>query len=314
MRAFTIESFGGLDRLLPTDLPRPEPGPGEVLVRTVAAGVNPADLQLIAGRFRDDFPHRYPLVPGWDLAGVIESLGQGATRFRKGESVWAAARANASSGCYAEYVRLPEKLVAPMPRKLLHEEAAATPVAGTAALLAIERFPALGARHNLLIHGVAGGVGHFAAQLGRQSGARTLGTMLPTDLDTVGPLGISAGIDATRADWVAAVREHCPDGVDLLIDTVGGRLLHGCYDALREGGRVVSLVETPDGEELAKRGLSGDFLAVESDGADLERLGQIVDLNRLRPNVDRIYPFARAREALEHLQAGGVRGKLVLNL
>ena len=137
MRAIAIDEFGGPEKLRQMALPRPRPEKGEVLIRVVSAGVNPVDCEIREGKLRDTFKHRFPLIPGWDVAGVVEEFGEGASRFRKGDRVWAYARKpTVQGGCYAEYVSIPEKSVALMPAKLLFEEAAAVPLA---ALVRCER-------------------------------------------------------------------------------------------------------------------------------------------------------------------------------
>ena len=315
MRAIGIREFGGPEKLQQISLPRPKPQRGELLLRIVAAGVNPVDCKIRAGLLRDAFPHALPLIPGWDAAGVIEEFGEGVSGYRKGDRVWACARRHAVHwGCYAEYARVPETGVAIMPSKLLFEEAAAMPLAGLAAYQALSADGGIGPDSTVLIHGAAGGVGHLALQLARDAGARVYGTAGPDSQSFVAGLGATAGIDYTREDFTDAIHRHCPDGVDVVLDTRGGQVLSRSYGVLKPGGRLVSLVEQPNAETAAQAGVRARLLEVEPDAEQLGLLAQRVDQGQLRPTVQKIFGLDQAAEAHRVQEAGHVRGKLVLNL
>ncbi len=315
MRAIAIDRFGGADTLSARDLPRPAPAAGEILVRVVAAGVNPVDWKIREGLLQGMLPHAFPLIPGWDVAGVVEELGPGVTRFRKGEKVWAYARKpTVQHGCYAELVALPEAQAATMPTKLLFEEAAAVPLAALTAMQALSMVSGLGGQHRVLIHGGAGGVGHFALQLARNAGARAIATAGPANQAFLAQLGASTAIDYTAQDFAAVVAAQAPDGVDLVLDTVGGDTLERSYPLVKAGGSLVSIVEEPDPSKLRAPGARARFHFVEPDAAQLDALRAAADANRLRPSVQRIFPLAGAADAQELSRAGHVRGKLVLNL
>jgi len=314
VRAMAIEEFGDLDRLKSMDLPRPKPDRGEVLVRVVAAGVNPVDWKIIEGRLRGALPHAFPLVPGWDVAGVVEELGEGASRFRRGERVFAYARKPVVQwGTFAEYVALGEEFVALMPSNLLFEEAAAVPLAALTAHQALLK-GALGSGKTVLVHGAAGGVGHFAVQLARNAGARVLGTASAANQAFVVGLGAEAAVDYQREDFRQAVRRVAPEGVDLVLDTVGGETLERSLEVLKPGGRLVSIVDRPDPSRCEQRGVAGDFVFVEPNGEQLKQLAGLVERGRLKPHVSRIRPLGEAAAALAESRAGHVRGKLVLAL
>lgn len=315
VRCIAIREFGGPDKLEAMDLPRPRPEKNELLVRVVAAGVNPVDCRIRAGLLEDVAPRAFPLIPGWDVAGVVEELGEQATRFRKGDRIWACARKpTVQWGCYAGFVAVPESGVALMPSKLLFEEAAAFPTAGLAAWQSLSDEAFVAAGKNVLVHAAGGGVGHFAVQLACAAGARVFGTARTANHEFVLGLGAAAVIDYTREDFREALRRDCPEGIDLVLDTVGGDVQTRSLDVLRPGGRLVSLVHPPDAETGATRGISGQFLSVEPDGQQLVHLGRLVDQRRLRTNVQKIYTLAQAADAHRALEAGHVRGKLVLNL
>ena len=243
MRAVAIESFGGSERLRLTDVPRPRPSRDEVLVRTVAAGVNPVDWKIREGFLADRSPHAFPLVPGWDVAGVVEEIGESISRFRKGDKVWAYARKPVVQwGTYAEFVAVREDHVALMPSKLLFEEAAGIPLAALTAYQALFVHARVESGMTVLVHAAAGGVGHFAVQLATHAGARVYGTASSANHPFVLELGAVGAIDYGREDFREGVSRLCPDGVDVVLDAVGGDTQHRSLDVVKAGGSLVSIV------------------------------------------------------------------------
>jgi NADPH:quinone reductase-like Zn-dependent oxidoreductase len=312
MRAIAFEEFGGPDKLRPMALPRPKPERGEVLVKVVAAGVNPVDWMIREGGLAPYLAHRFPVIPGWDVAGVVEEFGAGATRFRKGDRVFGCARKpSVQWGCYAEFVSVPEPALAAMPAKLLFEEAAGVPVG---LLTAAQCLRGLRAGQTVLIHAAAGGVGHFAVQLAKHAGARVFGTAGSTGQSLILGLGAEAAIDYTREDFRVAFRRACAEGADLILDAVGGETLARSYELLKPGGRLCAIVDEPDAAAAAAHGAGARYLTVEPDGARLEELAPWFDRKKLRVQVHKIYPLAKAAEAQAASQERHVHGKLVLNL
>lgn len=315
MRAIAIRQFGDPDSLKPMALPRPLPAKGEILIRVMSAGVSPVDCMIRSGRLQQHIPHQFPLIPGWDVAGVVEEFGQNAGRFRRGDRVWACARKpTAQWGCYAEYVSVSEDHVSAMPTKLLFEEAASVPLALLAAEQCLFSRPGLGEGRTVLIHAAAGGVGHFAVQLAKLRGVRVIGTGGSASQSFILGLGADVAIDYTREDFREALKRHCPDGADLVLDLVGGQTLARSYEAVKRGGRLVSLVDEPDEEVAQSLGITTHSQFVEPQGDQLSRLARAFDQQQLRTHVQKIYPLARAAEAHTVLEAGHVQGKLVLNL
>ncbi len=317
MRAMAIDGFGDPGKKLKaTELPRPRPGRGEVLIRVVAAGVNPVDWKICRGVLREMFPHRFPLVPGWDVAGVVEEFGEGAAqRLRKGDRVWAYARKpTVQWGCYAEYVTLPEANVGLMPSKLLFEEAAAVPLAALTAWQCLFSLRALEPGSTVLVHAAAGGVGHFAVQLAKRAGATVFGTCGTDKQAFVLSLGADAVIDHANQSVGDVVRTRRPDGVDVVLDCVGGEVLEASYDLVKRGGHLVSIVDNPDSGVARERAFRADFVFVEPSVEQLDILAKQVDRGELKPHVDKIHQLADAAEALATSEQGHVKGKLVLAL
>lgn len=315
MRVIAIDSFGGSERLVPRDLPRPRPGKGEILIRVVAAGVNPVDFKIREGMLAELMPHAFPLVPGWDAAGVVEELGEQSTRFRRGDRVWTYARKpTVQWGCYAEYVAVPEESVAPMPTSLLYEEAASVPLAALTAFQALFGKPGLELGSQVLVHAAAGGVGHFAVQLAHRAGAEVYGTAGTANQGFVMELGAAGAIDYTKEDLSEAAKRHCAEGFDLVLDGVGGETLEASYELVRPGGRLACIVDAPEPERAKARGIHAHFLFVEPEAEQLRTLARMVDEKTLRTHVQKIYALSDAAQAHDEIEAGHVRGKLVLNL
>jgi NADPH2:quinone reductase len=315
MRAVAIEEFGGPEKIQGMDLPRPKPSKGEVLVRVVAAGVNPVDWKIREGKLAGWLPHAFPLVLGWDAAGVVEELGEGATRFRKGDRVWTFARKPVVQwGCYAEYLAVAEESVALMPSKLLYEEAAAFPAAALTAFQALFDRPGIESGSRVLVHAAAGGVGHFAVQLAKHAGAFVYGTAGPDNQAFVMELGATGAIDYRKEDFVEAAQRDCPGGFDLVLDGVGGETLTRSYDLVKPGGRLVSIVDEPDGEKARERGVGAELHVVSPSAEQLGIISRLVDQGSLRCHVQRIFRLAEAAEAHKLGAEGHVRGKLVLNV
>jgi len=308
MKAVAIHGFGGPEVLTLTDLSRPKTERGEVLVRTVAAGVNPVDWKIREG-LQANRPHAFPIIPGWDLAGVVEELGEGCQRFRKGDRVFAYARKPVVQwGTYAEYVAVPERHVALMPARLLFEEAAAIPCAALTAHQALTR-AALAPGATLVVLNGSGGVGHFALQLARAAGARSLATTGPRNQEFVLSQGAEAGIDYTRDALAASVLARFPGGADVVLDAIGGEPLVDALEAVKPGGVIVSVVDMLAPEAVRQRGIRFERISSEASGDQLALLAK-----KVRPHVQTIRPLAEAARAQEESRAGHVRGKLVLSL
>jgi NADPH:quinone reductase len=314
MKAMAIHAFGGPEGLALTDLPRPKPERGELLVRTLAAGVNPVDWKIGEGRLSPAVPHGFPLIPGWDVAGVVEELGEGCQRFRKGDRVFAYARKpHIQWGTYAEYVAVAERHVALMPPSLLFEEAAAMPCAALTAQQALAR-AGLASGATLLVLNGSGGVGHFALQLARNAGARSMATTGPRNLEFVMSQGAEAAIDHTRDELSAAVEGRFPGGVDVVLDAIGGEPLAAALSVVKPGGVIVSVVDTIDLDAAKARGIRFEKTSSQPSGEQLAVFAALAGRKKLRPHVQKIFPLASAASALEESRAGHVRGKLVLAL
>jgi NADPH2:quinone reductase len=278
MRAAAIRQFGPAENLTITRLPVREPASGEVLIRVAAAAVNPADVGMREGRYKWREPVRFPLVPGYDVAGIVEA---GTPGLPAGTAVIAVTgHSRTQAGGYAEYVTLPEAYAAPAPAGLDWAHAASIPLAGLTAWQALAALH-LSSGDTLLVNGPHGAVGGFAVQLAIRYGAQVVST---------GP-------------------------ADAALDVVGGPAARETFAAVRDGGRYVTVVPefwVPGGQFTPARGIKPVVLSVEPDGGQLAELSQMAASHQLTTRIADQLPLENAAEAHTRLAADGVRGKLVL--
>lgn len=312
MRAAVIDGFGEPDVIRFTEVDPPLVGPDQILIKTKAAGVNPVDLKTIRGRLAQRYPHHFPLIPGWDVAGTVEAAGPAVTRFKAGDPVVAYARKSCvEHGTYTEYVSVAEESAAIAPESVDLATAAALPLAALTALQTIQSVE-VAEGETVLVHGGSGGVGTFAVQLLRGLGATVLATSGPGGHDHLRSLGAEP-VDR-HTDVPVAVRSMSPDGVDVAVDLAGGQeLVQLSLPLLRDGGRVASVLTVPEiPQEAASRGVWGRYTFVRPYGDQLADLVSRVDAGRLKIFVHESFALEEAAEALRVLDAGGIRGKLVL--
>lgn len=307
MQAIAIREFGGPDRLEMVEVPDPDVGPDDALIRVRAAGVGPWDTKLRAGVMGTDMP--LPLVLGSECAGVVEHVGTGVVDVAVGDEVFAYAM---QQGNYAELVAAPVAATAPKPRSLSFEEAAAVPVAGTTAHQAVAEELAMGSGETMLITAGAGGVGAFAVQLAAHQGVHVIATASRENHEFVRGLGAREVYAYRDEDFVAAIREAHPDGVDALFECVGGENFVRSIEAVRDGGRAVGIV--PPVPEDPGRGIRTGFMFGRPDGARLRELARLIDAGALRVHLQEVFPLEEAARAHALVDSGHVRGKVVLRV
>jgi NADPH:quinone reductase-like Zn-dependent oxidoreductase len=310
MRAIAINEWGGRDKLELLDVEPPPVAPDGVLVRVRAAGLNPADWKTREGRQAERFPYHFPLILGWDAAGVVEKVGPAVTWFKPGDEVYGYVRRHdLQYGTYAEYTTGPESFFAHKPPSLSFEEAAAIPLAGLTAHQALE---ALGLRagETLYVAAGSGGVGHLAIQLAVARRARVIASASERNQDFLRELGAEP-VDYGAGDLEARVRELAPDGgVDAAFDLFGGAGQAQVSGLVRRGGRVVSIATPPEPRD----GLEVHYVFVRPSGWQLSEIADLVADGELRVTVEEAFPLERAADAMERLETGRVRGKLVLTV
>ena len=309
MRAIAIDRYGGPEVLQLRDLAPPPLGPDVVHVRTRAVGVNPVDYKIREGGLDARYPCHFPLVPGWDVAGVVEAAGPDVTELAPGDEVVGYMRRDHIQwGTYAEVVAAPIRTLAPKPPGVGWREAAALPLTGLTASQALTRgLGGVGEDDVVLVHAAGGGVGGFAVQLARLAGARVIGTGSGTTQDHLRALGAEPVVYGPGL--VEAVRALAADGVTAIVDLVGGETLGLTPRLLAPGGRVVSV---RDPEQVHQ--LGGRYVFVRPHALELRELLRLVDAGHLRVHIQESFALEQAADAHRVIEGGHVHGKLVLDL
>ncbi|MFD4654283.1 NADP-dependent oxidoreductase [Kitasatospora sp. NPDC058444] len=304
MKAIAINRYGGPEVVEYTDLPDPKVGPDSVLVEVRAAGVNPVDWKVRDGALDGVLDAHFPLVMGWDLAGVVRAVGGGVTEFAPGDEVYGYVRKDAvEHGTYAEPVSAPVRTLARKPAALDWAQSGGLPLAGLTALQGL-RALRLAEGETVLVHAAAGGVGHLAVQLARAFGARVIGTAAERNHDFLRGLGAEPVVYGEGlADRVRAL---APDGVDAALDLVGHDAVQVSAGLVADPGRIASVAD------FGVKAIGGRYVWVRPDAADLAELAALADDGRLAVTVASTFPLAQAASAQALSAEGRTRGKIVL--
>ncbi len=286
--------------------PRPEPKENEVLVRVIACGVNPADPLVVSGKYAKEFGTHLPLIPGYDVAGVVEKTGANIVGLKVGDGVYGYAL---FGGGWAEYAVLADWESALKPASLTYAEAAAVPLAALTAWQALINVAHLSAGQTVLIHGGSGGVGSFAIQIAKARGAKVIATASSANQDLLKELGADVAIDYTKTKF-----EDIAKDVDVVLDPVGRDTLARSYAVVKKGGIVATLVARPDQAELERRGIRGVSIAVRPDANDLTAITKLIDEKKIKPVVTQTLPLTDAVKALRQAETHHTRGKIVLKI
>ena len=308
MKAVVIHGYGGPEVLKYEDVRRPEPKEDQLLVRVIAAGVNPVDGMIRSGMFDKEGNRAFPIILGGDVAGIVEKLGSKVTKFKAGDPVFAYVSLDDSGG-YAEYALVTEREAAPKPKSLTYVEAAAVPIAGMTAWQALVDTAKLSAGQTVLIHGGSGGVGSFAIQIAKARGAKVIATASTANQEFLKQLGADVAIDYTKQKF-----EDIAKDVDVVLDSIGRDTLARSYGVVKKGGIVISLVARPKQDELQKHGIRGTALNVESTSEQLAEIGKLIDDKKIKVIVSQTFPLSEAMKAQQQVATGHTRGKIVLKV
>src|SRR5712691_9035906 len=275
MKAVVIHEYGGPEVLKYEDIPRPESKDDQLLIRVIAAGVNPVDGMIRSGMFSKEGKRGFPIILGGDVAGVVEKVGSTITKFKAGDPVFAYVSLD-NSGGYAQYALVTEREAAPKPKSLTYVEAAAVPIVAMTAWQALVDTAKLSAGQTVLIHGGSGGVGSFAIQIAKARGAKVIATASTSNQDLLKQLGADVAIDYTKTKF-----EDVAKDVDVVLDSVGKDTLLHSYGVIKKGGFIASLVAEPDQAELDKHGIRGGPISVHPDSEDLAEIAQLIDAGKI---------------------------------
>ncbi|MBF8706247.1 zinc-dependent alcohol dehydrogenase family protein [Pseudomonas putida] len=316
MKAMLLKSYGGADAFELCEVPKPVPLAGQVLVRVHATSINPLDYQVRRGDYHDLV--QLPAITGHDVSGVVEAVGAGVTAFAPGDEVWYTPQIFGGPGSYAEYHVAAESIIARKPASLSHLQAASLSLVGGTVWEALVVRAALRVGESILIHGGAGGVGHVAIQLAKAMGARVFTTVRETNAEFVRGLGADVVIDYEKEDYVAAVmRETNGQGVDVVFDSIGGNTLAGSPDVLAQLGRVVSIVDTAQPQNLLQawgKNASYHFVFTRQNRGKLDELSALVARGQLRPHIGAVYSLRDIALAHARLESpnNGIQGKIAI--
>ncbi|MGD0955285.1 MAG: NADP-dependent oxidoreductase [Candidatus Acidiferrales bacterium] len=308
MKAVRIHEYGGPEVLKYEDAPRPQPAAGEVLIRVHAAGVNPVDRGVRSGFLKERLKYTLPMIPGWDVSGVVEAVGPGVSRLKVGDAVYS--RPDISrDGSYAEYMVVKESEVALKPKSIDHVTAAAVPLAALTAWQALFDAAKLSAGQTILIHGAAGGVGCFAVQFARLKGAHVIGTASQRNHEFLRSLGADEVIDYNTTKFEDVVHD-----ADAVLDTITGDTADRSYQVLKKGGIYVSILAPPSREKAAAHGVRCAHTFVQPNVAQLDEIAKLIDSGKLKVVIEKVFPLAEAAAAQDLNSTRHTRGKIVLRV
>jgi len=332
MKALVLNSYGGLDQVMFANVARPAIEPDEILVQVHAAGLNPIDCMIPKGSFKPILKYRLPFTMGSDLAGVVVETGSRGTRFKKGDAVFASVF-DLGRGSLAELVAVPEHAAALMPANLDFVQAASIPMVGLSSWQALHERAQIKRGQKVFIPAGSGGIGTFAIQLAKHLGAIVGTTTSSANVDLVRSLGADEVVDYKREQF-----EDVLHGYDAVLGTVRGDALEKAMRILAAGSTVVSLVGPPDAAFARRRGMNFlmrlvfgllsrkmiglakrhdarfAFLFVRADGHQLARIATLLEAGRIRPVIDKVFPFEQAKEALAYLEQGRAKGKVAIQM
>ncbi|MGB7931481.1 MAG: NADP-dependent oxidoreductase [Gammaproteobacteria bacterium] len=306
MKAVRIHDYGNASVLAYEDAPMPGITSNEVLIRVVAASVNPVDWKIREGYLRQMISYSLPLTLGWDVSGVVEAVGTDVSRFRVGDAVFS--RPNIErNGTYAEYVAVREDEIAHKPKTLSHVEAASLPLAGITAWEALLTSAQLTAGQKVLIHAGSGGVGSLAIQLAKSRGAYVIATTSGKNRTLVESLGADEVIDYQTQRFAEVVKD-----LDVVFDTLGGEVQETSWSVLKPDGVLVSIISPLPDEKTKALGVRGAFVFIEPNAQILAELARLVDAGQIRPIIGAEFALRDIEKAHALSQSGHAAGKIAL--
>jgi alcohol dehydrogenase len=310
MKAALINEYGNKDVLKTVnDAPMPKAGANQVLVEVHAASANPFDWKVRAGYMKDFIPINFPAILGGDFAGAVAEIGEGVSGLSVGDEVYGQANAAGGHGSFAEFTPVVAEQLAAKPKSIDYTAAAAAPLAAVSAYQALVEHANLQGGQKVLIHGAAGGIGSYAVQIAKNLGAHIAATAAAGDAEFVKSLGADEVIDYKIQKFEELLKDY-----DVVFDTVGGQTNKKSYEILKPGGVLVSMVEKPD-EKLAKQ-YSIKLISQQTKTTieKLQKIAALIDQGAIKVMVDKVFALEQAAEALDYLQNGHPKGKVVIKI
>ncbi|MEO6818479.1 MAG: NADP-dependent oxidoreductase [Ginsengibacter sp.] len=308
MRAIQIDQYGKADLLQIRDIPKPSFKTNEVLVGVQYSGVNPIDLKFRSGKMQQQISKTFPFIPGWELAGIVDKVGDSVKRFKVGDAVYSMPN-SMQEGSYAEYISIDENEVAMKPETISFAQAAAIPMVAGAAYTSLVKVGKIKPGQKILIHGAAGAVGFFAVQIAKNEGAYVIGTASSEGVDLLQSLGVDEIIDYTKTDFTTVVKN-----VDIVLDLVGGETQLKSFDVIKKGGQLISITMPPSQEKAEGAGINAVFVYTNPDYEMLEEISAMIDNGKLKVNTPMILPLDDAIKAHEMIEQRTAKTKIVLDV
>ncbi len=309
MKAVIINNYGNPEVLQYRDAEIPVVQPDEILVQVYYAGVSPFDAHVRAGWFQKSPNYQLPIVLGWELSGVVATVGDKVKKFKIGEAVFAHPSVYRNGGAYAEFVAVKEHEAALKPEAVSHEQAAAMSMNALTVWQALFDAAKLTEGQTVLIHAAAGGVGHLAVQLAKWKGAKVIATASARNRQFLMDLGVNQFIDYTTECFEGSVKD-----VDVVLDTVGGEVLTKSFPTTKKNGIVVSLVDFNLIKQASDFGVKGINVIVEPNVAQLTQIGELMATGKINAHIAKIFPLKEAQQAHRLIDSGHVRGKILLKV
>ncbi|MDK4793777.1 MAG: NADP-dependent oxidoreductase [Acinetobacter sp.] len=328
MKAAYISRYGNIDHVQFDEQPKPSLTEDAVLVKVHAASINPLDLRVLEGEFKAILPVKFPFILGNDFAGTVVEVGSKVTQFKAGDEVYAKTDLN---GAFAEYTMVQQSSLALKPQNISMEQAAALPLVALTSWQALVEIAKVKAGQKVLIHAGSGGVGSIAIQLAKSLGATVVTTTSAKNSGWVKELGADIIIDYKTMDFEQELKDY-----DVVLDTQGGKTLEKSLNVLKRGGRLISISGPPDHafaeainpnwflkcvipmlswsirHKAKKRGITYTFLFMQPNGHQLSKITELVEAGKIKPVVDQTYDFIQIKEALQYVNTGRAKGKVVL--
>lgn len=314
MQTIILKQFGGIENLIPAELPLPLIAPDEVLIKTHAISINPVDIKTRRGEAQAaNISNEQPIILGWDISGTVTAAGTAVRHFQPGDEAFGTIRFPGHGKAYARYIAAPESQLARKPAGITHPEAAAATLAALTAWKALVTYGNLRPGQKVLIHGASGGVGHYAVQIARHIGAYVIGTASTPNKNFVLQLGADQFIDY-RTQSFEKLLHNC----DLIIDSIGGGNFARSLTVLAPGGTIINLPtnKATEAEALARQHHIRNFrqMHVESSGEDLRHIAGLLRNGHLRSHISHTFPFSAIPQAHQQMETGNTVGKIIINV
>ncbi len=308
MRAIRFHEYGGPEVLKLEEVPVPEPATNELLIKVYASGVNPVDWKIRKGLRKEKFPSELPMIPGWDVSGVVEKVGDSVKNFKTGDEVYSRPDLT-KNGSYAEYMVIDEGLVNFKPKNYDHVESASIPLAGLTAWQGLFEHGHLEAGQKVLIHAASGGVGSFAVQFAKWKGAYVIGTCSEDHIEFVKKLGADEVIDYKKEDFSEKLKD-----LNLVFDLLGEETQKKSIKVLKKGGHLITTLNPEYKDEATQKGIHLKGFTAQSYPEDLRQIALLVDVGDVKPVISKVMDLEDAAAAHRLSEAGHVRGKIVLKV